>query len=54
VRHLPFRERRFWLHAALLTLVIEVVTIVTRLVLGQSAAQFNRTVDPPLLSGARC
>jgi hypothetical protein len=49
VRYLPFRERRFWLVAALLTVGIELVTVVARLIAGQSAAEFNRSVDPPLI-----
>ncbi len=43
------RNRQFWVLATLLTLLIEIVTVVTRLALGQSADQFNHTADPPLI-----
>jgi hypothetical protein len=43
------RDRRFWIPALLLTVAIELATVITRLALGQSAAHFNETTNPPLI-----
>jgi len=43
------RYRSFYWSAGVVTLVLETATILARVLSGQSAAEFNRAANPPLL-----
>ena len=49
MRTSTFTERGFQAWAVVATLVIEAATVATRLASGVTAAEFNASVDPPLL-----
>lgn len=49
MRTATFRDRSFWRITIGLTIVMEIVTIATRVIYGHSAAEYIATSKPPLL-----
>jgi len=49
MRKITFKEKNFWMLVAGSSVVMEIITVLCRIMIGNSAEELNATQNPPFL-----